>query len=208
MNRPCKGWWLMASIALAISFLSGCDEDKRVAQVAQEAAERQAQQNQEMARQNQRIAEATKELVQADAQARQDLAATQGNLRADQAEVGKQRDQLETERKQIATERKWDQLLAPALVDFGILLAIVAVLGFCWYLLMGLRHETITDQAVEEILVQELVSEHPQILPPAYLLRPALEHADHHLIQASKTCEPDFTRVKKANLSEEDPCHI
>jgi hypothetical protein len=30
---------------------------------------------------------------------------------------------------------------------------------------MGLRHEKITEPAVEEILIQDLVSEHPRLMP-------------------------------------------
>ena len=109
--------------------------------MAREAANRQAEQNREMAQQNQRIAEATKELVTADAQASKELTTIQKDLRADQAEVGKQRDALEGERQKIDTARKWDQLLAPALADFGVMLVIAAALWFCWYLLIGLKLE-------------------------------------------------------------------
>jgi hypothetical protein len=68
-------------------------------------------------------------------------------------------------RKQIAAERKWDQLLAPALVDFGVVLAVMAIVVFCSYLLRGLRHDTHDEQVLGELLVQELVSESPVFLP-------------------------------------------
>ena len=188
---------LITVIVLAGLFLSGCDDNERVARVSQEAVARQAEQNKEMAQQNQRISEATKELVQADAQAQKEQSAMHKDLRADQAEVGKQRDKLEAERKQIAVERKWDQLLAPAIEDLGVFLVIAAIIGFCWYLLMGLRHETVTDQAVGELLIQEIVAENPILLPPVHSSQPALEHPRIPSIPAIKDCEPDSSVSKK-----------
>jgi hypothetical protein len=188
---------LIIVIVLAGLFLSGCDDDKRLTEMAQEAANRQAEQNKEMAQQNQRIAEATKELVQADAQARKEQSAMHKDLRADQLEVGKQRDQLEAERKQIAAERKWDQLLALAIEDLGVLLVIAAIVGFCWYLLMGLRHETVTDQAVGELLIQEIVAENPILLPSVHTSQSALEHPRIPAIPAIKECKPDSSVSKK-----------
>ncbi len=141
MVKHVLGRHLIMLVALAGLFLSGCEDDQRLAQMAREAANRQAEQNREMAQQNQRIAEATKELVTADAQARKELTTIQKDLRADQADVGKQRDALEGERQKIDAARKWDQLLAPALADFGVLLVIAAALWFCWYLIIGLKLE-------------------------------------------------------------------
>jgi hypothetical protein len=188
---------MLWAVFLAALFIGGCDEDERLAQMARESAERQAEQNRAMARQNQQIAEATKELVAADAKARQELTTMQKDLRADQAQVGQQRDVLEMERQKIAAERKWDQLLAPALQDFGILLVIAAALGFCGYLLIGLRREDVTEQAVGELLIQEIVAENPILLPPAHPSQPALEHPRLPAIPAIKDCKPDSTVSKR-----------
>jgi hypothetical protein len=73
MDRHASVRLLIVVIALTGLFLSSCYDDKRLTEMAQEAANRQTEQNKEMAQQNQRIAEATKELVQADAQARPSL---------------------------------------------------------------------------------------------------------------------------------------
>jgi hypothetical protein len=170
-------------LLFAVVFVTGCDEDKRVAQVAKEAADRQAEQNQLMARQSQQTAEATKELVAADAKARKDLTSLQQNLREDQAEVGKKRDDLELERQKIAAERNWDRLLAPVLSNFGVFLVITAALSFCTYILMGLRHEKITEPSVEELLIEELVAEHPRLLPQ----RPALDFHERPKIEDLST---------------------
>jgi hypothetical protein len=52
------------------------------------------------------------------------------------------------------------------LLDFGVLLAIVAILVFCGHLLRGLRRENGDEQIVGELLVQELVCDDPVLLPP------------------------------------------
>jgi hypothetical protein len=65
-------------LLIASLLLSGCGGgDERLVRLSEEAANRQAKQNQEMARQNQQTAEATKELVAADAKARAELTALQ-----------------------------------------------------------------------------------------------------------------------------------
>jgi hypothetical protein len=174
MNRRDYLKFLELLLLFAVMLVTGCDEDKRVAQLSKEAADRQAEQNQLMARQSQQTAEATKELVAADAKARKDLTALQQNLREDQAEIGKKRDDLELERQKIAAEKNWDRLLAPVLSNFGVFLVITAALSFCGYILMGLRHEKTTDASVEELLIEELVSEHPRLLPPMQQ-KPALD---------------------------------
>ena len=87
-------------LAVTVILVTGCEENGnengRVAKVAVEAAERQAEQNREMVRLNRETAEGTKRLVEADAEARKELTEMQHDLQAEQAEVGEQRDQLET----------------------------------------------------------------------------------------------------------------
>ena len=89
--------------------------DQRLAQMAQDATQRQAEQNKQMADLQQHVAEGTKKLVDADAQARQELLQLQRELRTDQADVGRQRDALESERRAIAKERYWDSILGTSI---------------------------------------------------------------------------------------------
>ena len=80
---------MMLLAALVIG--SGCNnEDARVAEVAVEAAKRQAQQNQEMAHLNREVAEGTKRLVEGQAE-------TDQRFQSMQQDNHVQRDQLETE---------------------------------------------------------------------------------------------------------------
>ena len=95
MNELLRAVILMILVILC-SLILGCDENARVARVAEQAAERQARQNDEMARVTRESAEAARRLVEADAQARQEFLAAQQDLQTQQAELGRQRDRLES----------------------------------------------------------------------------------------------------------------
>ena len=75
----------------------GCQgESDLVAEVAREAAQRQAEQSKQMAQLQNQVAEGSRRLVEAEGQARSEMAALQRDLQQSQAEIGRQRDQLET----------------------------------------------------------------------------------------------------------------
>ena len=150
-----------------IVLLIGCGEtDPRVVQVAMESTRRQAEQNRQMGELQQQVAEGTKQLVDADAQARQQLAELQRELRTDQAEVSRQRDALESERRAIATERRWDSVLGTSIYAGAGILACLLPLLLCGWLLHATRDKQGTDEALAELLVEELVTDRPLLLPP------------------------------------------
>ena len=149
---------------VAILLVTGCDGDDRLARMATESAARQAEQNRELVRLNREVAEGTKLLVDADSRSREELVALQRDLQAEQAEIGGQRDSLERERKALAQERQRDSVLAAVLVGLGESLVGALPLILCWYLLHGLRHES-GDEGLAELLVEEIASEQPKLLP-------------------------------------------
>ncbi len=149
--------------ALAITVLTGCDKDQRLADLAREGADRQAAQNLRMAENSGQVAAAAKAVVEADAQARKDFAAMQQNLQTQQAEVGRQRDQLESERREAARHRQWDPVIAAAITDVGVVLACLLPLVLCWYLLRSLHRES-NDPVLTEILIEEIASDNPRLL--------------------------------------------
>jgi hypothetical protein len=151
---------------ILLTLAAGCDDDRRLVQLAQEADNRQAQQNNEMARQNQHIAEATKQLVEADSKSRQEMVAQGRDLQAERAEVGRQRDALEADRRTIASQRQWDSLVATAIDNSGLLLVCVLPLLLCLLLLNDLRGGG-KDEALGELLTIELTAKEPSILLPS-----------------------------------------
>jgi hypothetical protein len=128
----------------------------------QEASKRQAQQNQQVA-----------EVVKAETEARHEATKLQRDVAARTAETDRQRDHLEAERQKIAGERRevaaqWrrDSALVPAMEALGPVLVIIGVLAFCGYLLFALRQEKDHDQAVSELLIEDLTSQQPILVPP------------------------------------------
>lgn len=157
---------VMVTLLLATG---GCDETaegERVAQVAQEAAARQAEQNQELARVNREVAAGTRHLVEADSRARQEIIAAQQDLARQQAEVGRQRDQLEMERQSLATERRRESLLVPVISTLGLLLLCCLPLSLAWYLLRAWQSESPDEVMLGQLLIEELVSPRPLLLAP------------------------------------------
>ena len=161
---------------ILIVLIIGCGEtDPRVVQVAMESTRRQAEQNRQMGELQQHVAEGTKQLVDADAQARQQLAELQRELRSDQAEVSRQRDTLESERRAIASERRWDSIVGASIYAGAGILACLLPLLLCGWLLHATRDKQGTDEALAELLVEELVADRPLLLPPRHSV-PLLAH--------------------------------
>jgi hypothetical protein len=142
--------WTRIVLLAALVITSGCDNgSSRVAQVAEEAAQRQAEQNQEMAHLNRDVAEGTKRLVEGQADAAQHWQATE-------QKIHEQQDQLEAERRQQADTRQRASLLAPVLWTLGVLLLCCLPLLLCWQLLTGLAKET-QEATITQFLVDEVI---------------------------------------------------
>ena len=116
------------------------------------------------------------DLVQRDAQSRQELNQLQQDVHAASREERKrlddQRQSLETERRQIAQDRQRAPVIAAAITQVGLLLLCALPLAVCVYLLYVLRHSAPQDDALTELLIEELAAEHPRLLPTSS--RPAL----------------------------------
>ena len=162
-----KTWLCHVPWTALFVLLIGCGEtDPRVVQVAMESTRRQAEQNRQMGELQEHVAEGTKQLVDADAQARQQLAELQRELRTDQAEVSRQRDALESERREIAKDRYWDSILGTSIYAGAGILACLLPLLLCGWLLHATRDKQGADEALAELLVEELTTDHPLLLPP------------------------------------------
>ncbi len=151
------------SLFVLMIFLAGCSSDERLITLSREAANRQAQQNQEMARVNRSVAEGTNHLIEEHAQSRKDLAELQGTVQAQQSEIHRQRDALETERRSIADQRLTESRLGPVLSSLGILALGVTTLCFCSYLVIRLVPSN--EDPLGELLLEDLVSEEPKLFP-------------------------------------------
>jgi hypothetical protein len=136
-----------------ILILAGCG-DERAVKIATEAADRQAKQNDQIAR-----------IVNEETAFRQQAAKLQNDLRADQAAIARERDQLETERRQLAGQREWAVFYTPLLETIGVVAVVVAILLYCSFVVYGLRRDNGGDREVTELLLNDLVSLQPVLLP-------------------------------------------
>ncbi|MDP6557884.1 MAG: hypothetical protein QGF59_02490 [Pirellulaceae bacterium] len=170
---------------IAIALIGGCNEDERLARMAQDSVQQQRSQNEEMTRLNREVAKGVTRLVESENESRKELTALQRDIQQQHADTGRQRDQLEVERRQLATERYRESLLAPVLPHVVLLVVCALPLVLAWYLLHGWRCESQDDLAIGELLIEELVSEQPRLLPHNPTT-PAITHRTQEL-----AAEPD-----------------
>ncbi|MCE9554686.1 MAG: hypothetical protein K8T91_15120 [Planctomycetes bacterium] len=155
-----------AILAIAIG---GCNSDERVAQVATEAANRQAQQNTEMAKVTNQVAEGSRELVEADSEARREIVKVHQELQAERSRLGEQWNQLEGERQEIAQDRRTESMLVPAIQAVGAIAVAILAIGFCLSLLFGLRKNNEADAILGELLIHEIIAEEPRLLTKQHI---------------------------------------
>jgi hypothetical protein len=160
---------------VSLVLMSGCDD--RTAQVAREAADRQAQQNTAMAELNQEVASGTHRLVEADAQSRKEIVGVHRDLQSERARLDTGWNDLEQERRQMAGQRRTESLLAPTVQTAGLLAVIALVLGFSWYALMKVRHSGELECTVTDLLLDEVMADEPQQLSAERHEPPLLDHS-------------------------------
>ena len=156
-------------VAMLIVVVIGCSpSDDRLAQMAMESTERQAEQNREMSQLNREVAEGTKRIAEAVAESREEMLAMEADLQ-------EQRMRLEEERRLLADERYRESLLAPIVDNLGVLLIVCLPLVICCLLLLKLRKQTDDDVAVCDLLIEEITTNQPRVLAPLETRR-AIEH--------------------------------
>jgi hypothetical protein len=162
MEQAIRTILTLTSVAITV----GCDESRRLAEQAARNTEMQASQNHEMARVNREVAEGSRRLVAADAEARRQVLAIQKDLQTERQQIAVGRDALEAERQQMAAQRHRDPVVAAAITNTGIILACLLPLALCGYLLHSLCGRS-SEEAIGDVLLMDLVSESPLLLPPA-----------------------------------------
>jgi hypothetical protein len=157
LNLPIAIPWIVSLI-----LINGCDEE--AAQIAREAADRQAQQNMAMAELNKEVAGGTRQLVEADAKARQEIVGVHHDLQAERSRLDTGWNELELERRQMAGQRRTESLLAPVIQAAALAALAAILLGFCWYALVANRRSDDTEVQLNELLICELLQDEPLLL--------------------------------------------
>ena len=150
---------LMNSLLSIVLMIAGCESsDDRLADYAQKSVAQQAKQNAATAEVAREAAESQRRVIETVEKSRQDLIAVQ-------KELDLQRTTVAQERKELTEQRREESLLAPVLTTIGYLLVTSLPLGLCWYLLHTLKGSPVDESAVTQLLVQDLLSEQPVLLP-------------------------------------------
>jgi hypothetical protein len=145
-------------IAITAATISGCSNEGRLADLAEQVTHEQAVQNQRMADSTQAVAKGSQQLVAADAQARKELITLQHALREDQAQIGQQLTVLEAERKDVARQRLYDSAIGNGLGALGLVCVALAPLLLAAISLVGL-YRSPTQEEEGQILIEELSNE-------------------------------------------------
>jgi hypothetical protein len=180
---------IVMMLATLLVVTSGCirDEDERLARMAQETSQRQAEQNREMAQLNREVAESHKRLVEADAEARQEVIQLQRDVvqrdakgreelnqmhqnvqiaaREERASLDRAQQQLETERRQLAQQRNRETVLGAVITNATVLLACFLPLIVAVYVLRAIHRQDPTEAELAELLTHELLAERPFLVP-------------------------------------------
>ena len=153
------------TLILLIGVSCSSDENSRVAELATQQLERQADQNRRMSELQQEVASGSRQLVEADANARQEMVTLQREIQAERSEVGHQRDQLEAERREIADSRNRDPIIAAAITRVAFVVVSLLPLLICWLLLQQ-KVEPADKNEIAELLLDDLISAEPRLVSP------------------------------------------
>jgi hypothetical protein len=193
-------------LALLMLGVGGCGRapDERLADLAQQSMVEQRKQNDRIADQSQavveeshQLAETAKALVEHDAEARRELIAAQqeltSQLNGQQSAIHTGHQQLEQDRREIAEQRHRDPLIAAVIQDFGLIIACLLPLVVAVFVIRQMQSQEPDQAAVAELLVLELTSEEPRLLPGLMSQRSALTHDDaedaHHALIAGDSTD-------------------
>ncbi len=186
MRRTLILW--QAGVLLVLMSVIGCStSDDRLVELSEEAMKRQAEQNRQIAQQSQQVAEAAHELVQADAQSRKELFESQRSLeagiQAERLRLDEERHELERDRQALAVAKIREPIVAATIWSAAVFVAVVLPLVLCIYLVRNLGSSE-PSQNLTELLVHELTSPQPTLLPPIPADLPSLDRG-----QSEPSCE-------------------
>ena len=195
MKHPqCFHRQLIRAALLTLLMTGGCSEspdmrDQRLVDYARDSMTEQRKQNDRIAGQAKAIVEessqlatAAKEMVQSDAAARRELIAAQTELNSQlndqRATVDAGHDQLEMERLQIAQQRFRDPVIAAAIHNTGLIIACLLPLVVCIFVIRQMKTQEPDHAAVAELLVSEMTSIRPILLPSPSRRSVGIDHDD------------------------------
>ena len=205
---------IMLLIVCLTVLTTGCGPRPETTEVAREAADRQARQNEEMAHLNREMAESHQRLLEADAESRREVLEVQQDLIErdaegrqelntlqqetqtavvqQQARIDLKYDELDSERRDIAAQRHRDPIIAATVQGLALTLACLFPIILAAYLLYSLNHDETSDAQLAELLVREIALESGTLLGPLGPAPTCLSREKQRLkLSVSEVDEPD-----------------
>jgi hypothetical protein len=149
-------WRIWIPWIALVAATMGCDDHN--SQIAREAADRQAEQNRQMAQVTKEVAAGTHQLVEADAEARKEVIGVHRDLQAERSQLNNGWNELENERRHIASQRRTDSMLVSVATLAGEVSLVLALVAFCWFVLLGVERDSNADSPLNELFVHEILT--------------------------------------------------
>jgi hypothetical protein len=155
-----KKIWMAAMTVWVCLVVAGCqNESQRLADMAERTVELQSGQNTTIARAGDEMAKLTRE------------------IQIERLELSRGLTQLDDDRRQLHKQRRTDLAWAESFQFLAIVVAATMPLFLCAYLVWAATRNTDNAELVNEVLMQELVSQRPRLIAgpnlPAMNSRPA-----------------------------------
>lgn len=142
-------------LMILLLMIAGCRD--RSVEIAREAADRQAAQNEAMIGLQREVAHGAERLVTADAQSRHELLAAHRRLQVDYAQLSAHYLELESERRRVDAERRATTTLAAALRGGGLFVVALATLAVVHRLLGAAQTDAACAELATELLESDLL---------------------------------------------------
>lgn len=151
-NHRCAAMYAIVALIWTI----GCDD--RVVEVAREAADRQAAQNEQMGELQKEVAQGTRTLVEADAAARKEIVGVHRDLQAERRQLGTSWNDLEAQRQQVARQRRIESVLVPLVGAVTGVVLVVVLMSFLRQLLASSQTTESIDAELQNLLVDQVLA--------------------------------------------------
>lgn len=144
---------LLILVVLLTALLIGCSgEGERVAQVATQAADRQASQNEQMAKLQREVAAGSRLLVEQQSE----LTGVSRELQAERNQLMRGWGELHTQRREIARDRRTTSTLTDIFRGGSAVFVALVALAFCWLLLGASQGEPEIEATLCDFLLRRL----------------------------------------------------
>lgn len=166
---------ILGCLLVMMVALSGCSEDPRIYQMAQQSLETQRQQNEMIAKQSQTVADQSSKLAEASRSLVAEDARARGEILAAQRDLQEQSTVMEDERRDLMQLRIREPIIAEAIKTIGGAVLCLVPLSLVGLLLWPQRDAQAEATMLNQLMIQELAGTSSLLLS-----KPAPPNLTHH----------------------------